>query len=89
MHNEEFHKLFSSPKYHWEGQVKENEVGGACGTHGRGQKSVQGFGRKPEGKGPLVRPRRRWENVIRMDLRKIGWGCGVDSTGSGQGPVAG
>jgi hypothetical protein len=29
---------------------------------------------KPEGKRPLGRPRRRWEDVIRMDLPKIGWG---------------
>jgi hypothetical protein len=29
---------------------------------------------KPDGKGPLGRPRRRWEDGIRMDLRKIGWG---------------
>jgi hypothetical protein len=29
---------------------------------------------KPEGKKPLGRPRRRWEDGIRMDLRKIGWG---------------
>jgi hypothetical protein len=28
----------------------------------------------PEGKGPLGRPRRRWEDRIRMDLREIGWG---------------
>jgi hypothetical protein len=28
------------------GQVKANEVGGACGTHGGGEKSVQGFGGK-------------------------------------------
>jgi hypothetical protein len=27
-------------------QVKANEVGEACGTHGRGKKSVQGFGGK-------------------------------------------
>jgi hypothetical protein len=27
-------------------QVKANEVGRACGTHGRGKKSVQGFGGK-------------------------------------------
>jgi hypothetical protein len=27
-------------------QVKANEVGGACGTHGRGEISVQGFGGK-------------------------------------------
>jgi hypothetical protein len=28
---------------------------------------------KPEGKRPLERPRRRWENGIKMDLREIGW----------------
>jgi hypothetical protein len=32
---------------------------------------------KPEGKIPLGRPRRRWEDNIRMDLREIGWG-GMD-----------
>jgi hypothetical protein len=32
---------------------------------------------KPEGKRALERPRRRWEDVIRMDLREIGLG-GVD-----------
>jgi hypothetical protein len=45
---------------------------------------------KPEGKRPFGRPRRRWEDGIRMDLREIGLGgCGLYSTGSGQGPVAG
>jgi hypothetical protein len=29
---------------------------------------------KPEGMIPLGRPRRRWENNIRMDLGEIGWG---------------
>jgi hypothetical protein len=29
---------------------------------------------KPEGKSPLGRPRRRWENGIRMYLREIDWG---------------
>jgi hypothetical protein len=29
---------------------------------------------KPEGKRPLGRPRRRWEDGIRMDLGKIGCG---------------
>jgi hypothetical protein len=29
---------------------------------------------KPEGKRPLGKPRRRWEDGIRMDLREIGWG---------------
>jgi len=31
-----------------------------------------GFCRKPEGKRPLGRPRRRWESNIKMDLREIG-----------------
>jgi hypothetical protein len=30
---------------------------------------------KPEGKRPLGRPRRRWEDGIRMDLRETGLGC--------------
>jgi hypothetical protein len=30
---------------------------------------------KPEGRRPLGRPRRRWEDGVRMDLREIGLGC--------------
>jgi hypothetical protein len=33
---------------------------------------------KPERKRPLGRPRRRWEDNIRMDLREIGWKRVVD-----------
>jgi hypothetical protein len=44
---------------------------------------------KPEGKRPLGRPRRRWEDGIRMDLREIGLGVwiGFDwlKTGTGGG----
>jgi hypothetical protein len=72
-------------------QIKENEVGGTCGTHGRGEECVglQGFDGKPEGKRPLGRPRRRWENGIRMDLRETGCGSvdwiqlAQDGTGGG------
>ena len=31
---------------------------------------------KPEGKRPVGRPRRRWEDNIKMDLQKVGMGCG-------------
>ena len=31
---------------------------------------------KPEGKRPLRRPRRRWEDNIKMDLEEVGRGCG-------------
>ena len=30
---------------------------------------------KPEGKRPLGRPRRRWEDNIKMDLQEVGGGC--------------
>jgi hypothetical protein len=33
---------------------------------------------RPEGRRPLGRPRRRWEDYIKMDLREIGFG-NVDS----------
>ena len=32
---------------------------------------------KPEGKRPLGRPRRRWEDNIKMDLDEVGRGCGT------------
>jgi hypothetical protein len=44
---------------------------------------------KPEGRIPLRRPRRRWEENIKMDKGNRVWGCGLDSLGSGYGYVAG
>ena len=34
---------------------------------------------KPEGRRPLGRHRRRWEDNIKMDLLEVGWGRGADS----------
>jgi hypothetical protein len=39
--------------------------------------------RKPEGKRPLGRQRRRWVDNIRMDLGEVGWGV-VDWIGLAQ-----
>ena len=50
-------------------------MGGACVAYvGRGgvHRVLAG---KPEGKRPLGRPRRRWEDNIKMGLREVG-GCG-------------
>jgi hypothetical protein len=33
---------------------------------------------KPEGKRPLGRTMHRWEDNIKMDLQKVGWGNGLD-----------
>jgi hypothetical protein len=44
---------------------------------------------KPKGERPLERPRHRWEDGMKMNLREIGWGGGVDESGSGLGSLAG
>ena len=44
---------------------------------------------KPEGRRPLERPKRRWEGNIKMDLREVGWGNGLDPSGLGYGQEAG
>jgi hypothetical protein len=72
LHNDELHNLYSSPnivrvvksrRLNWAGHVAR--IG-----EGRGVSRVL-IGR-PEGKRPLVRPRRRWEDNIKMGLREIG-----------------
>jgi hypothetical protein len=74
-HNGELHNLCASPKS-LARLNNVNEVGGACGTHGRGKESTQGFGRKARREEPLGRPKRRWEDGMKMDLMEIGWGGG-------------
>ena len=43
-----------------------------CGEWGGVYRVLVG---KPEGKRPHGRPRRGWENNIKMDLQEIGWGA--------------
>jgi hypothetical protein len=45
---------------------------GACSADGEEERRVRVLVEKPEGKGPLGRPRRRWEDNIRMDVQKGG-----------------
>jgi hypothetical protein len=47
-------------------------VGGTSDTHGEGRGVYRVLGGRPEGKRPLGRPRRRWEDNIKMDLWEIG-----------------
>jgi hypothetical protein len=41
---------------------------------GKGRNVYRVLVGKPEGKRPVERPRRRWEDVIKMGLREISWG---------------
>jgi hypothetical protein len=47
-----------------------------CGFVGEGRGVHRVLVGKPEEKRPMVRPRRRWENNIKMDLQEVGRGCG-------------
>jgi hypothetical protein len=49
-------------------------MGGACGVHGEVRGAYNVLVGRPEGRRPLGRPRRRWEDNIEMDLREIGFG---------------
>jgi hypothetical protein len=52
-------------------------MGGACNTYGEGRGVYGVLVEKPEGKRPLGRHRRRWENNIKMDLQEVRCG-GMD-----------
>jgi hypothetical protein len=43
----------------------------------------------PEGRRPLGRSKRRWEDNIKTYLREVGWGHGLHQFHSGQGQMAG
>jgi len=77
LHNEELNYLYSSPKIvqviksrrmRWAGHV----------AHMRERSSIyRVLVGKPEGRGPLGRPRHRWEGNIKIDLQEVGCG-GMD-----------
>jgi hypothetical protein len=77
LHNEELHNLYSSPDIIR--QVKSGRMrwAGHVARMGEERKVYKVLVVKPEGRRPLGRPRRRWEDGIRMDLREICLG-GVD-----------
>jgi hypothetical protein len=74
LHNGELHNLYSSPDI--VRQIKSGRMGwaGHVARMGEGRNVYRVWMGKPEGKGPLGRPRRRWEDGVKMDLREIGWG---------------
>ena len=47
---------------------------GTCRVYGGEERLIHGFGGRPKGKRPLGRPRRRWEDNIKMDLPEVGCG---------------
>jgi hypothetical protein len=46
-------------------------VGGTCGTHGEGRSVYRVLVGRPKVKRPMGRPRLKWEDNIKLDLREI------------------
>jgi hypothetical protein len=74
LHNEELHILYSSPNIIRQIKSRRMRWAGHVARMGEDRKVNRVLMGKTEGKRPLGRPRRRWEDGIRMDLREIGWG---------------
>jgi hypothetical protein len=51
-------------------------MGGSCGAYGGGEGVHRVLVGKHEGKRPSGRPRRGWEDNIKMDLQEVGGSCG-------------
>jgi hypothetical protein len=49
----------------------KNEMGGACSADGEKRGVYRFLVGRPEGKRPLGRARRRWEDNIRIDLQEV------------------
>ena len=58
-------------------KIEKNEMGGHVARMGERRCAYSVLVGKPEGKRPLGRPRRRWEDNIEVDLQEVGWGTWI------------
>jgi hypothetical protein len=72
LHNDELHSLYSSPNIVRVIKSRRMRWAGHVARMGEGRGVYRVLVGRPEGKRPLGRPRRRWEDNIMMDLRETG-----------------
>jgi hypothetical protein len=83
LHNQELNDLYSSPNIVWVITSRRVRWAGYVARMGEGRGVYRGLVGKPEGKSPLERPRRRWEDNIKADLQEVVCGgYGLDGAGS-------
>jgi hypothetical protein len=71
LHNEELHNLYSSLNISRLIKSRRMRWAGHVARVGETRNAYRILVRKPEGKRPLGRPRRRWVDNIKMDLTEI------------------
>jgi len=86
MHNEELNDLYSSPNILRVIKWRRMRWAGHVARMGEERVVYRVLVRKPEGRRPLGRPKRRWVDNIRIDLQEVE--CGLDWAGPGQRQVA-
>jgi hypothetical protein len=76
LHSGELRNLYFTPNVITQIKSGRMKWGGHVARMGERQMCTRVLVGKPEGERPLGRPRRRWEDGIKMDRREIGWGGG-------------
>ena len=76
LHNEERSDLYSLPNIVRVVKSRRMRWVGHVARMGEGRIMHRVLAGKTEGKRPLERPRRRWENNTKMDLQEVEGGCG-------------
>ncbi|KAJ4425862.1 hypothetical protein ANN_27488 [Periplaneta americana] len=73
LHNAELHALYSSPDIIRNIKSRRLRWAGHVSRMGESRNAYRMLVGRPEGKRPLGRPRQRWEDNIKMDLREVGY----------------
>ncbi|KAJ4452011.1 hypothetical protein ANN_03524 [Periplaneta americana] len=73
LHNAELHALYTSPDIISNIKSRRLRWAGHVARIGESRNAYRVLVGRPEGKRPLGRPRRRWEDNIKMDLREVGY----------------
>jgi len=74
LHNEELSDLYSLPKIVRVVKSRRMRWAGDVARMGQGRGVYRVLVWRPEGKRPLGRPRRKWEDNIKMDFQEVGGG---------------
>ena len=74
LHNEQLNDLYCSPNFVRVNKLRRMRWAGHVACMGRMKGICRVLVGKSEGKRPLGRPRRRWEDNIKMDLQEVGCG---------------
>ena len=75
LYNEDLNNLYSSPNIVRVIKSRRMRWAGHVARMGQGRGVYRVLVEKPERRRPLGRPRRRWEDNIKMDIREVGCGC--------------